>query len=254
MPGCHGGRGASRAAADRLLDVGGDDAAAWAGAGNARQVDAVFTGEPAGQRRDVACRRMSWPGRSCASACGPRRRDRDFRKQSSCAPQIAVAGAGSQLARERTHERPVPASCSRVGAAQLAGGGRARRRPALAGDDRDHRADRRVSPACTLISVSVPAVIDGTSIDTLSVSISNRLSPGFTASPADLNHLVILPSATVSPSCGIRTSIASFRVTSSPRCIASPGTPSALRARPRGRCRTASCRRTARPDRRRARG
>src|SRR5436309_3498736 len=65
-----------------------------------------------------------------------------------------------------------------------------------------------VSPACTLISASVPVVIDGTSIETLSVSISNRLSPGFTASPADLNHLVILPSATVSPSWGIKTSIA----------------------------------------------
>src|SRR6476659_368028 len=65
-----------------------------------------------------------------------------------------------------------------------------------------------VSPTGTLISVSVPVVIDGTSIDTLSVSISNRLSPGFTASPADLNHFVILPSATVSPSCGIKTSIA----------------------------------------------
>src|ERR1700745_2335035 len=35
-----------------------------------------------------------------------------------------------------------------------------------------------------------------------------RLSPGFTVSPADLNHLVILPSATVSPSCGINKSIA----------------------------------------------
>ena len=63
------------------------------------------------------------------------------------------------------------------------------------------------SPSGTRISVSTPAVIDGTSIDTLSVSISNRLSPGFTASPADLNHLVILPSATVSPSCGISTSM-----------------------------------------------
>src|SRR4051812_41301916 len=70
-----------------------------------------------------------------------------------------------------------------------------------------------VSPAATLISASVPAVIDGTSIDTLSVSISNRLSPGFTASPADLNHFVILPSATVSPSCGIKKSIPSdFRL------------------------------------------
>ena len=63
------------------------------------------------------------------------------------------------------------------------------------------------SPAPTRISASTPAVVDGTSIDTLSVSISNRLSPALIASPADLNHFVILPSATVSPSCGISTSI-----------------------------------------------
>src|SRR5262249_27236000 len=64
------------------------------------------------------------------------------------------------------------------------------------------------SPSDTRISASTPAVVDGTSIDTLSVSISNRLSPGLIASPADLNHLMILPSATVSPSCGISTSMA----------------------------------------------
>src|SRR5262249_50070508 len=63
------------------------------------------------------------------------------------------------------------------------------------------------SPAATRTAASTPASVAGTSIDTLSVSISNRLSPGATLSPADLNHLVILPSATVSPSCGIRTSI-----------------------------------------------
>src|SRR5215468_8033629 len=57
------------------------------------------------------------------------------------------------------------------------------------------------------MAASVPAAIAGTSIDALSVSISNRLSPGFTASPALTNHFEILPSATVSPSCGIRTSI-----------------------------------------------
>jgi len=56
------------------------------------------------------------------------------------------------------------------------------------------------------MSVSVPAEVAGTSIDVLSVSISNRLSPGLTTSPAVLNHFTILPSATVSPSCGIRTS------------------------------------------------
>src|SRR5579863_9195100 len=63
------------------------------------------------------------------------------------------------------------------------------------------------SPATTRISESTPVVVDGTSIETLSVSISKRLSPGLTAAPADTNHLVILPSATVPPSCGIRTSM-----------------------------------------------
>src|SRR5262252_9770937 len=63
------------------------------------------------------------------------------------------------------------------------------------------------SPAPTRISLSTPAVVAGTSMETLSVSISNRLSPGLTASPIDLNQVVILPSATVSPSCGIRMSM-----------------------------------------------
>ena len=62
------------------------------------------------------------------------------------------------------------------------------------------------SPTRNRISRSVPALVAGTSIEVLSVSISNRFSPGFTASPADLNHFTILPSATVSPSCGIKTS------------------------------------------------
>src|SRR5712671_5577918 len=69
------------------------------------------------------------------------------------------------------------------------------------------------SPASTRISSSTPAAVAGTSMDTLSVSISNRLSPGLTASPIALNQVVILPSATVSPSCGIRISmgVAPFR-------------------------------------------
>src|ERR1700730_3308763 len=66
---------------------------------------------------------------------------------------------------------------------------------------------RATSPAVTRISSSTPAAVAGTSMDTLSVSISNRLSPGLTASPIDLNQAVILPSVTVSPSCGIRMSM-----------------------------------------------
>ena len=47
---------------------------------------------------------------------------------------------------------------------------------------------------------------DGTSESTLSVETSKSGSSRATASPTDLNHLVIVPSVTVSPSCGMVTS------------------------------------------------
>src|SRR5262249_40568561 len=75
-----------------------------------------------------------------------------------------------------------------------------------------------VAPAGTRISASTPAAIAGTSIDTLSVSISNRLSPGLMASPTALNQVEILPSATVSPSCGISTSMSHCPLVSRARC------------------------------------
>ena len=63
-----------------------------------------------------------------------------------------------------------------------------------------------VSPSCTRISVSVPATGEGTSVSTLSVDTSNNGSSADTLSPTDLNHCVIVPSVTVSPSCGSVTS------------------------------------------------
>src|SRR3546814_7597591 len=60
-----------------------------------------------------------------------------------------------------------------------------------------------VSPSATLISVSVPLVGDGTSESTLSVDTSKSGSSSATESPTALNHLVIVPSVTVSPSWGI---------------------------------------------------
>src|SRR5277367_769315 len=60
-----------------------------------------------------------------------------------------------------------------------------------------------VNPAPTRISDSRPATIACTSIVTLSVSTSKRLSPSLISSPTDLNQARILPSATVSPSWGI---------------------------------------------------
>src|ERR1700722_11419071 len=60
-----------------------------------------------------------------------------------------------------------------------------------------------VTPGPTRISDSRPPTIACTSIVTLSVSTSNRLSPSLISSPTDLNQARILPSATVSPSWGI---------------------------------------------------
>src|SRR5688572_3367650 len=79
------------------------------------------------------------------------------------------------------------------------------------------------SPTAARISASTPVEVAGTSMEVLSVSISNRASPGRTASPGALYHCVILPSATVSPSCGIRTSIGPLASALLPAdCIAFP--------------------------------
>ena len=199
---CGPGR-ASRAARDRRLDVGRDDAAVRTRAAEPRQIDAALAGKPPRQRRDerparelgraeVALRRAHLEervhragglddvlhDRSPPRAAGTQSFGPGFplaRDERSCAP----------LQRGAAHWPRLPAPLITATTA-----------PTFA-----------TSPTCTLIAVSTPADVAGTSIEILSVSISNRLSPGFTASPADLNHFVILPSATVSPSCGIRTSI-----------------------------------------------
>ena len=60
-----------------------------------------------------------------------------------------------------------------------------------------------MSPSGTLISVRVPLTGEGTSESTLSVDTSKSGSSSATVSPTALNHLVIVPSVTVSPSWGI---------------------------------------------------
>src|SRR5215471_2817145 len=62
-------------------------------------------------------------------------------------------------------------------------------------------------PSPTFISASIPDTVAGTSIDVLSVSISNRSSPGLILSPTFLNQRTIFPELTVSPSCGINMSM-----------------------------------------------
>ena len=60
-----------------------------------------------------------------------------------------------------------------------------------------------VSPSWTRISLSVPAAGAGTSESTLSVETSNSGSSASTWSPTLFSQRVIVPSVTVSPSCGI---------------------------------------------------
>ena len=67
-----------------------------------------------------------------------------------------------------------------------------------------------VSPSGTRISVKTPATGDGTSVSTLSVDTSNKGSSSATESPTFLNHRVMVPSVTVSPSCGRVTSAMTF--------------------------------------------
>ncbi len=67
-----------------------------------------------------------------------------------------------------------------------------------------------VAPSATRISASTPFACAGTSVLTLSVSTSNSTSSAATASPTFLYHLVTVPSATVSPSCGMMTSMKTF--------------------------------------------
>ena len=67
-----------------------------------------------------------------------------------------------------------------------------------------------VSPSGTRISVKTPAIGDGTSVSTLSVDTSNKGSSSATVSPTFLNHRVMVPSVTVSPSCGRVTSAMTF--------------------------------------------
>ena len=65
-----------------------------------------------------------------------------------------------------------------------------------------------VSPSGTLICRIFPATGEGTSVSTLSVEISKRGSSRSTDSPSCFSHLVMVPSTTVSPSCGIVTGVA----------------------------------------------
>src|SRR5918997_5612874 len=111
------------------------------------------------------------------------------------------AGDGASAAGASSTGASAAAGASSAGASASAG---ASPPPAGASPTRASTAPTStVSPSSTRISDSVPLTGDGTSESTLSVETSKRGSSSATVSPTCLNHLVIVPSVTVSPSCGI---------------------------------------------------
>ena len=123
----------------------------------------------------------------------------------------AGAGAGRRGRRRRQAPGRGPArerSAAGAGAGSGSGAGSAGASAAGAGADPASPTTAitvptsTVSPSGTRISVSTPDTGEGTSESTLSVETSKRTSSSAMVSPTCLNHLVMVPSVTDSPSWG----------------------------------------------------
>src|SRR6185369_14635303 len=172
----------------------------------------------AASRRTAGDKRISPRGAACALEAG--RVGESFAARGvycSAAPLIegGIAayqpGAGASAVDAAAAGRAGAVAGAGAGAAALAGGGCALAPAALSITARTVPTST-VVPAGTRILVITPAVSDGTSIETLSVSTSNRISSTATVSPTFLCQFATVPSATVSPSCGINTSIGASSV------------------------------------------
>ena len=225
------GGGCVRHLVDVVEHVVAGDAPARAGALDEIGVDVVLGDEAAhdgrqqavvgrrsvGLRRGVQARRRQAVARRApagASAGGWRRRLRRSLARERVAGSSGGAGSGSAGA--GASAAGPAASGSRGAGASAAGASAAGARASAAGAGASAPAASpttaitaptgTVSPSCTRISVTVPAIGDGTSVSTLSVLTSNNGSSAETLSPTFLNQRVIVPSVTVSPSCGNVTS------------------------------------------------
>jgi hypothetical protein len=136
---------------------------------------------------DVSAGRASGCGASCGAAavCGASSGGADW-------PSLAAALAASA------------AGC--VAGSGAGGGGAAA--PASPPMRASTVPTATVSPSETRISLTTPDAGDGTSVSTLSVEISSSVSSASICSPTCLLHLVIVPSETETPICGMTTSIA----------------------------------------------
>ena len=117
---------------------------------------------------------------------------------------VPVRVVGGPRGKPRPQELPEPepsAGAVAVDAADVAAA-----EPLLSPITANRTPTSTVSPSGTRISVSTPAAGEGTSESTLSVDTSKSGSSRATSSPTPFIQRVIVPSVTVSPSCGIITS------------------------------------------------
>ena len=200
---------------DVVEHVVAGDAPAGAGAGDGVGVEAVLVDQPAHDRRQQ-------PVVAGASAAAPARRARPrARAARRCRRRAAGAGAARRAGRARRARRrgagggsaAVPArrrrrAPARRGAARRRGaaGGAAGGRGVGVADDGDHGADvDRVALGHADLGQRAGDRRRHLGVDLVGGHLEQRLVGG--DGVADLlNHCVIVPSVTVSPSCGIVTS------------------------------------------------
>ena len=178
------------------LDVALDDPALGARAGDRARVDAELGREPARARADP---------QPAAGALGARRTRRPAveRRPRAAATGTAGAsgtGAAGAVGRRRTAPRRPPRRQPPPGPSAAHRGSPRRPRPI-----QPHTAfTGAVSPSATTCASRTPSSKVSTSIELLSVSISNRTSPWWTASPTALRQRVSVHSSVIWPGLGIR--------------------------------------------------
>ena len=213
-PGC-GGAGTAGAAAGRAPDgwprgvdvvehVVAGDSPAGTRARDGVGIESVFVDQTAHHRRQqpVVARLQ----RSSLQPPAPAPEPAKGQAQESEPAVAAERGSPAPLQEPQPVRVREPQRASGTPAGSAAGAGGAAAAPSASPTTAITVPTSTVSPSCTRISVSTPDAGDGTSVSTLSVDTSNKGSSAATVSPTFLNHWVIVPSVTVSPSCGRVTS------------------------------------------------
>src|SRR6266511_567143 len=144
----------------------------------------------------------TWAGAACGTSASPSR---------PCWGATSVAGSSSDGFGASRSCRSAPSSACSSSWGSVSAAGTSEGTSAVCCPDEPSSISARfvptdtVSPSGTRIFVRVPATGEGTSVSTLSVEISNSGSSRPIASPSAFSHLRIVPSMTVSPSCGMVT-------------------------------------------------